>query len=92
MLQQSSKLLPFIMIPEGYEVQESPQPLAIALPNKAGSYKYIFNQQGSEIQVVSLYKINKSLFAQTEYQSLKQFHDMIVAKHAEQIVLKKITE
>jgi hypothetical protein len=36
------------------------------------------------------FSIDKSLFLPEEYKNLKEFFDLIVAKEAEQIVLKKL--
>jgi hypothetical protein len=78
-----------IVIPAGYVVDELPQPKVIALPGNAGRYSYSLTQQGNIINVVSNFQINKSLFAQNEYPYLKEMYNQVIAKQAEQIVLKK---
>ena len=47
---------------------------------------------GNVIQVMSKFNINKTMFLPEEYLALKRFYNQIIAKHAEQIVLKKKTE
>ncbi len=76
-------------IPEGYVVEEIPEKTIIALPEKGGQFSYSVKVQGGKIMVLSQFKINKHLFLPTEYQALKEFYGLIVAKQAEQIVLKK---
>jgi hypothetical protein len=50
---------------------------------------YNVAQNGNVITVTSMFQINKSLFTQLEYPYLREFYNQIVAKQAEQIVLKK---
>lgn len=78
-----------IIVPQGYVVDELPKPSIIVLPEN--SAKYIFNAtvQGDVISITSHLQINKSLFIQDEYNDLRQFYNLVVAKQAEQIVLKK---
>ncbi len=78
-----------IQIPEGYEIESFPQAVSIGLPEKTGKFQFTVNQQGRMLVVRSVVHINKKQYYATEYPYLKQFFDMIVAKHAERIVLKK---
>ncbi|WP_276368121.1 transglutaminase domain-containing protein [Chryseolinea sp. H1M3-3] len=78
-----------IAIPEGFTVDELPKPRVIILPNNSGKYTYNITQMGNQLNVVSIMQINKSLFIQDEYPYLREFYNQIVAKQAEQIVLKK---
>jgi hypothetical protein len=41
------------------------------------------------LQVLSRIRINKLLFLPSEYDFLKEFYEIIIEKHAEQIVLVK---
>ena len=79
-----------IMIPAGYKVEELPKAKALALPNGSGKFLYNAAQNGSSIVVTSTLQINRSLFSQEEYEGLREFYAQVVAKQAEQIVLKKI--
>ena len=78
-----------ISIPEGYSVDELPPSKVIALPNGAARYTYNVSQVGNSLNVISSLQINKSLFLQDEYPNLREFYNQLVAKQAEQIVLKK---
>ncbi|WP_187263169.1 DUF3857 domain-containing protein [Pontibacter beigongshangensis] len=78
-----------IAIPEGYEVDETPKSIAVSLPNNGGKFTYIVERRDAEIQVMSKINISKPLYFAEEYPYLKEFYNQIVAKHAEQIVLKK---
>jgi len=76
-------------IPEGYVVDELPEKKQIALPEKGGQFSYSVKVQGDKIMVLSQFKIYKNLFLPEEYQALKEFYNIVVNKHAEQVVLKK---
>ncbi len=78
-----------IVLPEGFEVEEMPEPLAIALPENAGKFMYNASKVGNFINVVNQFTINKSVFVQQEYPALKEFYNIIVDKQKEMIVLKK---
>ena len=76
-------------IPEGYELDEVPKGIAVNLPEKGGRFMYVVQQQDNVVQVMSKVSINKPVFYAPEYSHLKELYNQIIAKHAEQIVLKK---
>lgn len=78
-----------ITLPEHYTLDEAPKPKAIVLPNNNGKFLYSASQNGSVINFVSQLIVNKSVFSAEEYPQLREFYNQIVAKQAEQIVLKK---
>lgn len=78
-----------IDLPEGYSMDQSPTPLALALPSKSGSYKFQITQQGNKLTVYSKLSINKVQFSSVEYAYLKEFFSQIIQKQQEQIVLKR---
>lgn len=77
-------------LPEGFAVEELPKNTAVALPDGAGRFVYTVAASGNRLQVTSRVAINKTMFLPDEYPILKEFFDKIVAKHAEQVVLKKL--
>lgn len=77
-------------VPDGYAIDELPQGKLIALPENAGRYIYNVVHQGNEVTITSMFQINRSLFTQLEYPNLREFYSQVVAKQAEQIVLKKL--
>lgn len=78
-----------LVLPEEYVVDEMPEATRIALPNKGGSFSYQVQAMGPIIQLVSDLSITQRVFSVEEYGNIKAFFDYVVAKHAEQIVLKK---
>ncbi len=78
-----------IQIPDGYVVDELPQPLAIGLPNKSGTFLYQIQQVGNSISLTSRFIINRTEFQAEEYGPLREFYAQVVAKQAESVVLKQ---
>ena len=78
-----------ITIPDGYVIDEIPTAKVMMLPANASRYTYNVTVTNNIITMVSMLQINKSLFVQTEYPDLREFYNQVIAKQAEQIVLKK---
>lgn len=78
-----------IALPEDWIVEELPKPKILVLPANATKYVYSVTQNANVILVTCILSINKALFTQEEYGSLRNFYAMIVANQAEQLVLKK---
>jgi len=79
-----------LTIPDGYQVEELPKSKSIVLDDKVGIFTYQIAQMDKRVVLNMRFSILKSLFLPSEYPNLKSFFDLIVAKEAEQIVLKKI--
>ncbi|MEZ4885850.1 MAG: hypothetical protein R3E32_14045 [Chitinophagales bacterium] len=77
-------------LPAGYAVEEMPEAMRLVLPEKGGSFTYNISANENKLQMMSKLSINQTLFKPEEYKAIKEFYDLIVAKHAEQIVLKKM--
>ncbi len=78
-----------ITLPEGYVIDELPKSKILALPNNMGRFVYSVTTIGNTISYTSSFSINKALFVQNEYPLLREFYTQVVAKQAEQIVLKR---
>lgn len=76
-------------LPEGYQIEEAPEPKVMSLPANAGRYLYNVARNGNTITITSVLNINKAIFVQNEYEALREFYNLVVAKQAEQLVLKK---
>ena len=78
-----------IEIPEGYSVEKLPEPLAIALPNNIGVFKYQVSQNGNKIKSLSIIEFNSAIIPSDYYVYLKDFYSKLVQKQTEKIVLIK---
>jgi len=77
-------------VPEGYIVDEMPKPLTIKLnPNNDAVFEYNISKSGSQIMMRCKLEINRTIFYAAEYNSLREFFGMLVAKQNEQIVFKR---
>lgn len=77
-------------LPEGYTIEEQPKNALVLLPQEAGRFAYSINVLGNTVQVLSQISLKKPVYYAEEYPHLREFYNHIVAKHAEQIVLKKV--
>lgn len=78
------------IIPEGMVVEEMPEPMAIGLPDNAGTYIYKVQQAGQILVISSTLKINKVVFPADDYPILREFYAQLVAKQNESVVLKMV--
>ncbi len=78
-----------ISLPEGLSIQEIPQPMRMALPEKSAIVTYSIQSIGNKINIIYKLDIKKSVFYANEYKLLKEFYSQIIEKHAEPIVIKK---
>ncbi|WP_266367716.1 transglutaminase domain-containing protein [Tellurirhabdus rosea] len=80
-----------ITLPEGYQVEQLPKATLLTLPDNGGRFQYQISQVGRTLTVSSLFSLRKPFYTTEEYASLRQMYDLVIARHAEQIVLKKET-
>jgi hypothetical protein len=60
------------------------------LTHRSGiKYAFSFSQSGRQINILTRLQINRTLFDPEEYNDLKEFYALVIAKKAEQIVLRK---
>jgi hypothetical protein len=78
-----------ITIPGDYEVDELPESKIITLPGSAAKYIYNLSITGNIINLTSNLQVNRNIFTQEEYPNLREFYNIVVAKQAEQIVIRK---
>jgi hypothetical protein len=77
-------------LPKGYVVEELPKGIRVNLPEDGGRFQFIVSATADgKIAVSSKTLLKKAQYFADEYDMLKQFVNQIIAKHAEQIVLKK---
>lgn len=78
-----------LVVPDHFTIDDLPKNKVIALPGNAGKYILNVTAVGNTISITSIFQINRSMISQTEYANVKEFFNQVVAKQAEQIVLKK---
>jgi hypothetical protein len=77
-------------VPKGYKVDEIPKSIVVKLNEQnEGFFEYRISVSGDQISLRSRIKIDRANFVPDEYEMLREFFNMVVAKQAEQIVFKK---
>ncbi len=79
-----------LSIPDGYAIDQLPESFKASLPENKVSFLYSIKSSGQNIQLTYKFNVNTPNIYSSEYQMLKQFYDLIIKKHSEMIVLKKI--
>lgn len=78
-----------IKIPDGFEVVSSPEPINLQMENNQGSFLFNIAIQNNSIQISSIFNINTTLIASSEYATLKMFYKKMIEKQSEKIVIVK---
>ena len=79
-----------LQVPEGYVVDELPKQIMVKLnENDDGVFEYRLSEGNGTISLRSRLRIKRSYFLPDEYNMLREFFDLVVKKHNEQIVFKK---
>lgn len=76
-------------LPANYVVEEAPKNELVNLPNDGGRFEFKVFTFNGEVRIESKRILKKNIYTNYEYLALREFYNKIVAKHAEQIVLKK---
>ncbi|QJD80839.1 transglutaminase domain-containing protein [Spirosoma rhododendri] len=79
-------------LPAGYKVEELPKRALVVMPNNGGRYAFdISVNERNELQVLSRLALRQPVYPAVEYEALRELFALMVAKQAEQVVLKRTT-
>jgi hypothetical protein len=78
-----------LIIPEGFQVVDAPQPYELFLPGKKGSLTYTVSATSEKLKIKSTLKIDETYFTTAEYPELKTFFQKYFEKIGEVIVLSR---
>ncbi len=77
-------------VPKGYEVDELPKQVIVKLnEDEDGIFEYRISNSNGVISMRSRLQLKRTVYAPDEYDMLRDFFNMVVKKHNEQIVFKK---
>jgi hypothetical protein len=79
-----------ITIPEGYQVENLPKPIALAMDKGYGNFSMAIANTNNQIQITVNLSINTSIIPADDYDTLKEFFKKVIEKENEKIVIKKI--
>ena len=79
-----------LQVPDGYTVDEIPKSIKVKLNEEGeGEFEYIIAQSENTISLRSRLRFSRATFLPEEYDLLREFFNLVVKKHNEQIVFKK---
>ena len=87
---KQSKYNVSIEIPEGYILESMPKPIKISTGENVELFTYNIFSEGRKVQVQITREINTAIVSAEYYDVLKDFHQKMIDKQNEKIVLKKI--
>ena len=77
-------------VPSGYVTDELPKPIKVMLnENGDGFFEFLIAETNGTISLRSRIKLKRAIFYPEEYETLREFFNLVVKKHGEQIVFKK---
>lgn len=77
-------------VPAGYVVDELPKQLVVKMNEQGdGMFEYRLSESNGIISMRSRLRLGRAYFLPEEYEMLREFFNLVVKKHAEQIVFKK---
>jgi len=77
-------------VPNGYEVDELPKQVMVKLNEEEdGMFEYRLSVSGGTVSLRSRIRLKRAYYHPDEYEMLREFFNLIVKKHSEQIVFKK---
>jgi hypothetical protein len=79
-----------IQIPDGYAIENVPAPAVITMQDDLGSFTFITNVLGSQIQISIINQVNKAIIPSEYYSMLKNYYQGMLDKQNEKIILTKV--
>ena len=79
-----------MIVPEGYAIDELPKSIVVKLNEQGdGQFEYRISESGGTLSMRSRVQLKRAYYMPDEYEMLREFFNLIVKKHSEQVVLKK---
>ncbi len=78
-----------LMLPDGYSIENPPQPVAMALPNDGGRFIIGYQPNGNSFSFSSVISFKKSIYSSDEYPALKELYNRIILEEKSEMIFKK---
>jgi hypothetical protein len=88
MLQEETLLLT-LALPTGYELAEIPKPATVELPDGGGRFLYNISAEGATVNITSRMTLRKPVYGATDYEYLREFYRLMLAKQGEKLIIRK---
>lgn len=76
-------------LPEGYIIENPPQSIAAALPDKGGMFVVAYTELGNSFSLSHVTQFKKSIYVPEEYPYLKELYNKIILSEKSEMVFKK---
>ncbi|WP_345235495.1 DUF3857 domain-containing protein [Hymenobacter saemangeumensis] len=86
---QEETIMMTLTLPAGYELSESPKAAVVDLPEDGGRFMYSVTGTEGTVQLTSRMYLRKPMYAAAEYEHLREFYRLMLAKQAEKLVIRK---
>ncbi|MCA8832560.1 DUF3857 domain-containing protein [Hymenobacter pini] len=78
-----------LTLPTGYELEETPKPMVVELPEGGGRFTYAVQAGTGTVQIMSRMSLARPVYMAEEYAYLREFFSRMITKQSERLVLKK---
>ncbi len=78
-----------IEVPKTHTLQEIPEPIKLLMTDNLGEYSLTISQNQNVIQVMSIFKLNRTLFPPSEYETIRSFYTQMLERQTTPLVLIK---
>lgn len=78
-----------VRLPEGFVVEQLPEPVRVVLPHGGGTFVYNVTEIDNILHISSTIYLDQTLFMPEEYSVIQDFFRYVVQKHQESVVLKR---
>ncbi|MDR0893449.1 MAG: DUF3857 domain-containing protein [Mediterranea sp.] len=79
-----------LALPEGYAVEELPQPMTVSTEDRKGICRYLIRQEGHDVVATYSFTFTNLFYLSTDYAGVKKFWEMVAEKNNEMMVIKKL--
>ena len=80
-----------IELPDNYTLQEIPEAIKLVMTDNLGEYALNISQNENNIQVMSTFKLNRTLFPPSEYETIRSFYtEMLKRQNTPLVLIKKL--
>jgi hypothetical protein len=77
-------------IPLGLKAETIPESIRLSIPDGSATFTYLAQANDSQLQLMMILKIQRSVYTEAEYEDLKLFFTEIIKKLNEPVVLSKL--
>jgi len=85
-----TKFILNLKLPEGYNIENPPPNITLALPDQGGSFKTLYETSDNSFTFLHTISFKKSIYQPDEYPSLKELYNQIILSEKSEMLFKKI--